>query len=87
MKKDWWSTQTTTIPEDNKLKIFIDKRRKKPDTDLIRHNRDLSTLKFEIWQKRPELIKVMQSISESKIKAIYHLKKYILMLTTVLQKD
>ena len=29
--------------------------------DLVKQNRDLSTLKFDIWQKRPELIKTIYS--------------------------
>ena len=50
-----------TIPENVKQQLLIDKR---PEgvADLVMKNRDKSTIKLDIWQKRPELIKTMQSI-------------------------
>ena len=49
---------------------MIDKR---PEgiADLVVKNRDKSTIKLDIWQKRPELIKTMQSIDYKN--KIFHL--------------
>ena len=44
-------------------KIIIDKR-VEGLADLVKRNRDVSTLKFDIWQKRPELLKTMQSTTD-----------------------
>ena len=63
--------------------LIIDKRAEGL-ADLVKQNRDLSTLKFDIWQKRPELVKTMQTINEKYIE-IYHLNKYILTVTSISQ--
>ena len=47
-KNDWWLTEYGTIPEDDMRQIIIDKRAEGL-ADLVKQNRDLSTLKFDIW--------------------------------------
>ena len=61
---------------------MIDKR-SEGLVDLVRQNKDLSTLKFDIWQKRPELLKTMYSTD--RMIRIYHLDKYILTVTCISQ--
>ena len=65
--------------------ILIDKR-VEGLADLVKQNRDQSTIKFDIWQKRPELIKIMQSSSDANI-GIFHLAKYFLTVVEVAQKN
>ena len=50
--------------------------------DLVKQNRDLSTLKFDIWQKRPELSKTMKSTNDN-YNRLYHLNNYILTVTCI----
>ena len=47
-KEDWWLTECETIPEDSRQNLIIDKRSTKL-ADLVKQNRDQSTLKFDIW--------------------------------------
>ena len=78
-KKDWWLTEYETIPKEDMQQILIDKR-VEGLADLVKQNRDLSTLKFDIWQKRPELLKTIQS-THSGYNLIYHLNMYISIVT------
>ena len=81
--KDWWMNEFETIPADVKQQIVIDKR-PKGHADLVKQNREESTLKFDIWQKRPEHIKTMQS-TENEKNRIFHLHKYLLTVTVIPQ--
>ena len=60
-KKDLWITETATIPEDARQPLIIDERTD-GTAELVKQNRDKSTLKFDIWQKRPEFVKTMKSV-------------------------
>ena len=57
---DWWITKFEEIPPEAMLKILIDKRPKEID-NLVKLNRDQGSIKFNIWQKRPEFIKTLKS--------------------------
>ena len=78
-KKDFWISNHETIPKDAKQQIVMDKRQEGV-ADLVKQNKRKSTLKFDVWQQRPQQIKTMKSKFEY-YNTIHHLHQYIVAIT------
>ena len=82
---DWWDSKFEEIPPEAKHQILLDKRPQETGK-MVKQNRDQGSIKYDIWQKRPEFIQTMKSRTNNNDNLIHNLDKYILTITTLEQK-